>query len=426
MKMFSSVRGTLIAAVLAWATLHLGAVQAIDFYPVFIALALLFMLSLADGIRIEWWGWLLLIPLAPMAVNGSNAFEVMQYIALWLAMVLAAHQMRKDLEEDVRVSPMIYLILALGVVEALMGLAQSLRRFAGQEISFFPMGTIYNRNHFAGFLEMLVPLSLMIGFARLYERSRRRRNRFSARRPTFADRAAKAWIFLLAGGLLFLAILFCLSRGGAVSAMIGTAVAALLFSMREFAPDRSYSRILASSIIILVITGALWIGIQPVVERFVLVPKDSEGRTAVWGGTVQMIRDNPWTGVGAGMHGWAFTSYNTLEGAAFYDYAHNDYLQAAAEWGLPAALIFFGTIIIMIWRAGKACLIAEDPVRASLLAGGVGGIVALLAHSFVDFNLQVPANAILFGIILGLTHSVARAGEVEMFVPGREASGGKG
>jgi O-antigen ligase len=134
---------------------------------------------------------------------------------------------------------------------------------------------------------------------------------------------------------------------------------------------RIQSRALVSRILILIISGALWIGIQPVVERFVLSPEGAEERASIWEGSVQIIRDHPLLGVGAGMHGWAYTRYKNRNYDYFYDHVHNDYLQAAAEWGLPAAIVFFGMIISMIWRAGKRCLRAINPVRAGLIAGGI-------------------------------------------------------
>jgi len=122
-------------------------------------------------------------------------------------------------------------------------------------------------------------------------------------------------------------------------------------------------------------------------------------------------------GVGAGMHGWAFTLYQDRNPGFFYDHAHNDYLEAAAEWGIPAAAAFFIVLFAVVWRAGKACIQSADPARAALLAGGVGGVAAMLVHSFVDFNLHIPSNALMFGVILGTIAAVATVVEVETIRP---------
>jgi O-antigen ligase len=187
--------------------------------------------------------------------------------------------------------------------------------------------------------------------------------------------------------------------------------------MWQVGAEKTGSRVLASGMIVLLLVGAFWIGIQPVVERFIEAPDDAEGRTWIWTKTVQIIQQNPIMGAGAGMHGWAFTSYQDRNPGLFYDYAHNDYLQAAADFGMPAAIVLFTVIIYLIFRSTKACLRASNPIRAGLIAGSVGGIVALLVHSFVDFNLHIPSNAVLFGIIVGVMVGVAQMKEVEVIIP---------
>ena len=466
-------RGLALACLIGYAALRLGGVEEIVFYPIFLGLVLLFLVSLIDGIRVEWWGWILLVPLVPMMVNGSYPFEILQFVALWLAIVLASFQMRKDWDAGKKIPTFIYMILAIGALEAVLGLSQSLGRFAGKDIPFFPVGTIYNRNHFAGFLELLVPMCFAIGMVLVGARRRRsaipnsefripnsahanlesggrdsasrsidqlrttakRRANQEIRNTEYGirnhrgirnrrDEGAKSWLFLLIGGVLFLAILFSLSRGGAVAAVCGTVTAGTLLwlRMKGEGRTRSDSRFLIGGIGTLVVVAALWIGMQPVVERFLMVPEHADDRSGIWVGTVQIIQENPLAGVGGGMHGWAFTRFNDRNPDTFYDYAHNDYLQAAAEWGLPAALIFFGTLFFLVWQAGKACVDSENRIRAGLIAGGVGGVVALLVHSFVDFNFYIPSNAMLFGLVFGAACGLARTVEVRVIVPARKRS----
>ena len=412
------IYGLAPAVLLAWTVIELGGVRPIQFYPAFVGLALLFVIGAFTGLRVGVLHCLMLAPLVPLALNGSYPLEVLQFVALWMAIMVGAHARQMG---GSGVGWMIYGLLLVGIGETLLGLYQSLGRFAGQAIPTVPMGTIYNRNHFAGFLEMLVPVFFMIGFARLYQEHRVKGFRpHGRRRDERSNRIAQAGLFLLAGGLLFLAILFSLSRGGTVAALAGVSMGGALLILnlqRRKTRERSFTKVLALNLAVLVTLGAFWIGMEPVIERFELVAPSAVDRAGIWKVPSQIIAEHPWVGVGAGMHGWVFKHHQDRNPETFYDYAHNDYLQAAAEWGIPAAVVFFGVIFFLVFRAGKACVAATDPTRMGLLAGGVGGVVALLVHSFSDFNLYIPSNAMLFGLILGATDQLSRTTEVEVLVP---------
>ncbi len=84
------------------------------------------------------------------------------------------------------------------------------------------------------------------------------------------------------------------------------------------------------------------------------------------------------------------------------DYAHNDYLQLAAELGLPAALLFWALIFVLAARTLRACWIPGNHTRQAIALGATGALAALLLHSLTDFNLYIPANGLVFSVVLGL------------------------
>ncbi len=86
--------------------------------------------------------------------------------------------------------------------------------------------------------------------------------------------------------------------------------------------------------------------------------------------------------------------------ARFY-YAHNDYLQYVAELGVPI-LFIIGYFLIIIFRTGFNKLKSPSRQTWGITLGAMTGIVALLLHSFVDFNLHIPANALLFVTLVAL------------------------
>ncbi|HEY3132685.1 MAG TPA: hypothetical protein VGL91_24760, partial [Acidobacteriota bacterium] len=283
----------LIAAI-AWATFRMGAVMQIDFFPVFAALACVFVWSAVTGQRVGLLGWILLLPLAPMLISGSTPDSLLLHIAFWIAVVLAIHQVRHD--DTGRHNTLLYGLMTVGLLEALFGLSQSLihhSQFMPASLEF-RSGTFYNRNYFAGMLDMIAPIFVSIGLSKMYhprprkimQSSGRLHHRSSRRQGSFArisstsDRFALAWLFLMGGAVIFLAILFSLSRGGIIACAAGTmgTILLLVFCERQKQWSNNFVQVLAVCFVAAVLAGALWIGLNPVIERYQQTPVQQEGR----------------------------------------------------------------------------------------------------------------------------------------------------
>jgi O-antigen ligase len=283
-------------------------------------------------------------------------------------------------------------------------------------------GTYVNHNHFAGLLEMILPLCLALAlyhWRRASHHSRQRSYR------DFLDRLGhpeilKSLLLLLVAILLFVAIVFSLSRMGLVSALFSLAVLAALASVgRRF--GRVNWKLLAACLAI----GAaitVWIGAGPVVDHFARLSHDeplaaetSEGRMAEWKSVAKLIRRHPWTGVGLGCFEFAFTRFQSTQLTLIADHAHNDYLELAAELGIPAAAVLFALIFFVVLQAARATLRAQSSRTRSnfspsnldraLAIGAVAAASALLVHSTADFNLYIPANALVLAVLLGMAYS---------------------
>jgi hypothetical protein len=100
------------------------------------------------------------------------------------------------------------------------------------------------------------------------------------------------------------------------------------------------------------------------------------------------------------------------------------------DTGVLGAALLFIPIIGLLFKMILAYVEARNPYRRSVLLACIGGSAALLIHSVTDFNLQVPANALLFAVILGIgskatySTSVSRntRKEVEISSPGSDGS----
>ena len=75
---------------------------------------------------------------------------------------------------------------------------------------------------------------------------------------------------------------------------------------------------------------------------------------------------------------------------------------------LGAALALAGVAALLL-AAIRGALARRDPVLRAALFASIAGVLALLAHGAVDFNLQIPANAALFFVLLGLGAAAATA-----------------
>jgi len=95
-----------------------------------------------------------------------------------------------------------------------------------------------------------------------------------------------------------------------------------------------------------------------------------------------------------------YDSGNT--GFAFYRHTHNDYLQFASELGLPAFALLGFSVLASLWAAIRAQLTRHDRLLQGMGFAATMAIIALLIHSTVDFNLQIPANAAMFIIMMAL------------------------
>jgi O-antigen ligase len=115
-----------------------------------------------------------------------------------------------------------------------------------------------------------------------------------------------------------------------------------------------------------------------------------------------MIGANP-AGVGTGNFQDQYRKYQTFRLDLLIDHAHNDYLETAAEWGLPLAAAFWSFLFFVVIRGVRLFVTTDSPEQRGILLACTGAIFSILVHSFTDFNLQIPSNAILFFTFVGIS-----------------------
>lgn len=300
-------------------------------------------------------------------------------------------------------------LLGLGLIEALYGLVQYVsgwqQIFAYKKLFYTSMatGTYINPNHFAGLLEMILPLSFSSALSWFEHRGR---NAPHLESSFWKGEGAAALVFYLFSTLLLSAgILFSRSRAGIFSACVSLAVVGIVWlrSTRQ--------RPAAALVLLCLLVGAglfgVWIGLGPVVERYETIHKDYLSRLGVWKDSLALIHAHPLWGTGLGSFANAYAQVQSVLLAGRVDHAHNDYLEIATEWGLAGAGLLIGLILLVLFPAVSVCFRRSHPNQRFLALGSCGSIFALMLHSVTDFNLQIPANALVFASILGLAYSAS-------------------
>ena len=153
--------------------------------------------------------------------------------------------------------------------------------------------------------------------------------------------------------------------------------------------------------------GAL-IGLDAVISRFFAVSEGFKSRWEIWVNTLQIIKDFPLMGSGLGTFTQVFPAYRSFHIEGLVTHAENDFLQLASEAGLVGMGLLTIAFLFLFYRvfSGIRKLSPEDS-RRYIGIGGLVGILALLIHSNVERNIQVPANAFLFTLILALVLKIS-------------------
>ncbi len=371
--------------------------------------------------------WLVYVLIQSVVVNGASLSvdpEATRGAATILFFLLAAHIIAANFftkRENLRM--LASFLTVFGLAFAVFALIQHftwngsffwLR--ATRDGGGMVTGSFVNHNHFAGFMELLIPLPLALVLTNAVRQSR--------------------VLFAFAATMMTIAAIAALSRGGMISLAVGGlfVCAAVVyqssrrhliesFSDAEFDATGESNRLPwvfnlagAAVIALAIALGTLLVGSEPVINRItnnsVIASNDQaqnfdNARGWMWRNSLTIFRENPIFGIGLGAYQTAFPIYSDSDGIVKYgkqyvfDRAHNDYLQILTDTGLiggALAVWFIAALLIGIRRALKL----QNPFNSGLAIGSGAAVVSLMVHSFFDFNLQLPAIALVFLIIAAM------------------------
>ena len=246
-----------------------------------------------------------------------------------------------------------------------------------------PFGPYANRNHFAGFAELVLPLALV---PLVLGRVRR-------------ERWPVVSLFVVVGiGALFLSA----SRGGIVSFGVELAVLALAMILR-----RTIGKQLLAGAVVLVLAVVMvsWLGVGQVLQRFSsfqTLEATAGKRASMRRDTWQVFLNHSLTGTGLGTLQIVYPPYESLYDGKIVNHAHNDYLEALAETGVLGGLCCAWFLAVLFGESLRRVRQLSDSFAGTLQLSGLVACTGFLVHSLVDFNLHIPSNALLFFLMAHL------------------------
>lgn len=262
-----------------------------------------------------------------------------------------------------------------------------------------PVGPIISRNHFAAW--MLIAAPIVGGY--LAARARTHWLAHTVKESSLrALTDSRAFFIVGATALISGGVLISKSRAGLIGLSVGTGFA-LVGGWRQFGRR---GRVGLVSLIVGLMFGALMISNPArVVNRLGDSGDDSwGGRPMIWGLTRTLIATYPLTGVGLGAYEGAMPLYQPPPRGFMINHAHNQYLEVAAEGGIPGVLLFL-TALVMVVRLHIRRQRHDRSAQRYLRSGAIVGLLGLAVQSIWETPLLTPAVLWLAAAAAGLATS---------------------
>jgi O-antigen ligase len=264
-----------------------------------------------------------------------------------------------------------------------------------------PFGPFINRNHFAGWMVLVLPLALAAASARAQAARGPFQQNWRDWMKWLATPDASKFVFT-AVAILVMAVALVLSgsRSGLVSVVVAIGALGYLASRRRRGRP---TRVLPVFYLLLVVVVAIgWVGVDRTVARFGDARQEFAERATAWRDTLRIANDFRITGAGFGGYGSAMLVYQTAERHSIYVQAHNDYLQVLAEGGALVTIPALVALGVLVFNIRYRFRNEDTPSTFWLRTGATAGLIGIAAQSLLDFSLQMPGNAMMFAVLLAI------------------------
>lgn len=401
----------ILVSVLLLAPLAFGAVEIWSTAIVEIAVAILIsvwalrqvrsgaVILTGNPIFVPMFGFAAVVLLQLISGNSAYSHATSSAMMLYAAYGCACFLVTQTLTRTTHVRYIATALTCFGTCAALFAVLQSLAsngklywlrtpRFGG-----WIYGPYVNHNHYAGLMEMLAPIPLVFAFSK-YARGRER------------------WIAAAAAAFMGATIFLSGSRGGMAAYALQIALF-FWFLFRE--RTRNGVALVLGAFLLVALVSVAWIGGSEVTERISTVASNnkqteigSDIRFAIDRDSLHMFAKHPVLGWGLGTFADVYPQFRSFYTNQLVNRAHNDYLELLTDTGILGFGIGSWFLIATLRPAIRKARTWSGDVNGAVALAVLLGISGILVHSFVDFNLQIPANAMLFYVLCAIAAADTR------------------
>lgn len=246
-------------------------------------------------------------------------------------------------------------------------------------------GPYVNHNHYAGLMELLVPIPLVISLTRLAHEK---------------ERIAAGIAAAVMTGTIFLSG----SRGGMLALLVEFGILAIVVTRQKRGPRMT---IAVAAFAIVLVSLLTWLGGKELTSRLYSISQShgepSDGvRLKIDRDAISMFRRKPVLGWGLGTFPTVYPEFRSFYTNFFVNEAHNDYLQLLTETGVAGFAVMLWMLVNLYRTALQKIREWMTHVTSAMTLACLLGCTGILIHSFFDFNLQIPGNAAIFYVFATL------------------------
>ena len=350
---------------------------------------------------------------------SEHGFLSLTTVALLIALLIYYVSLKLLIRRDEKtVKRIVYIIIAVGLVEALYGIFQFLSPRLG--VLWLPRkyhaacGSIIYKNQYASFLNMCWPIALAVAasfLAGAQHLFNKRTLGLRERIKRMGDNERLIPIFFLASGIMLLAVLFSLSRGGMISMLL------VMLILNVLLPISRKMKIVFFVLFCAFLTAyGSFLGLDTLVARFDNIDAAGSSRIQIYLSSLPLLLDHWLTGVGLGSYSLLSPVYlKGIASTAHFDKAHNEYLQLLIEFGIPAGMLLLTWLFAGMMLSGKILFQniqkQETDADFSIVIGGAAfcGLLGFFFHGIADFGWRLPAN-LFYAVTLAalVSHAVVK------------------